>query len=140
VPSFDAGEAPRRSTSLLDAMGRSALISLSVLIAAACIGLDLWFATARCSVSPPLYAPGIVLGALAQILAVALLMLMARHFPNESIRFQLRGIGVGFFLAFVSAPVLLASLLYSDGIGKERTYLSVGIQCHGPALIPRRGI
>src|ERR1700744_3090041 len=99
-------------------MGRSALISLSVLITAACIGLDLWFATARCSVSPPLYAPGIVIGALAQILAVALLMVMARHFPNESIRFQLRGIGVGFFLAFVSAPVLLASLLYSDGIGK----------------------
>jgi hypothetical protein len=121
-------------------MSRSALVSLSALIAAACIGLDTWFATARCSVSPPLYAPGIAIGALAQIVAVALLMLMARHFPNESIRFQLRGVGLGLFLAFVSAPVLLASLLYSDGIGKERTYLSVGIQCHGPALIPRRGI
>ena len=121
-------------------MGKSALVSLSALIAAACIGLDLWFGTARCSVSPPLYAPGIVIGALAQVLAVALLMLMARHFPNESIRFQLRGIVVGLFLAVVSAPVLLASLLYSDGIGKERNYLSVGIQCHGPALLPRRGI
>ena len=80
LPSIDAGEAPRRSTSSLDAMGRSALVSLSALIVAACIGLDIWFATARCSVSPPLYAPGIAIGALAQIVAVALLMLMARHF------------------------------------------------------------
>ena len=140
MPSFVAGEAPRRSTSSLDAMGRSALVSLSALVAAACIGLDLWFATARCSVSPPLYAPGIAIGALSQILAVTLLMLVARHFPNESITFQLRGVGLGLFLAFVSAPVLLASLLYSDGIGKERTYRSVGIECNGPALIPRRGI
>jgi len=121
-------------------MGRSALIWTSALIAAACIGLDLWFATARCSASPPLYSVGIAIGALAQVLAVALPMFVARHFPSESIGFQLRGVGLGLFLALISVPVLLTSLLYSDGIGKERSYRSVGIVCHGPALRPGHGI
>jgi hypothetical protein len=120
-------------------MGRAALIWLSVLIAAACVGLDLWFGTARCSVSPPPYAAGVAIGALSQILAVAVPTLVARHFPSESPRFQLRGVGLGLFLAVASVPVLQASLLYSDGIGKERAYRSVGIACHGPALRPGHG-
>jgi hypothetical protein len=121
-------------------MGRAAFILLSAFIAAACLALDIWFAMARCSVSPPLYATGVAIGAFAQVVAVALPILVARHFPSESLKFQLRGVGLGLFLAVASVPVLQASLLYSDGIGKERAYRSVGIGCHGPALRPGHGI
>jgi hypothetical protein len=69
-----------------------------------------------------------------QVLAAALPMLVARHFPTESLKFQLRGVGIGLFLAFISVPMLQASLLYGDGIDKDGSYRSIGIECHGPAL------
>jgi hypothetical protein len=113
---------------------------VSALTAATCVALDLWFSTARCSVSPPLYGLGIAVGVLSQVLAVALPVLVARHFPTESLKFQIRGVGLGIFLVVASVPVLSASLLYSDGIGKERSYRSVGYECHGPALTNGHGI
>jgi hypothetical protein len=115
-------------------MDRTVLIWLSALIAATCVALDLWFVTARCSVSPPLFPSGIAIGALSQILAVALPVAVARHFSGEPLRFQLRGVWLGMFLVIASMPVLLASLLYSDGIGKDRSYRPIGYECHGPAL------
>jgi hypothetical protein len=115
-------------------MDRTALFWFSALIAAACVALDLWFVTARCSVSPPLYPSGIAIGAFSQILAVALPVAVARHYSSEPLRFQLRGVWLGMFLVVASVPVLLASVLYSDGIGKERSYRSIGYECHGPAL------
>lgn len=121
-------------------MGKTPLIWTSILMAAACVAIDLWFVTARCASSPPLYATGIVIGLCSQVIAVALPNLVARHFATESLKFQLRGIGLALFLLVGSAPVLLASLLYSDGIGKAKSYRSIGFECHGPALTPGRGI
>jgi hypothetical protein len=118
-------------------MGRTALISFAAFIAATCLGIDLWFVTARCSVSPPLYPTGIAIGAVAQTLAVSLPLLLARHFPDETSLFHLRCIGLGLFLAFTSVPVLRASVLFSDGIGKVKWYRSVGTACHGP--VPSNG-
>jgi hypothetical protein len=117
-------------------MSKTPLIWASMLMAAACVALDLWFATARCAFSPPLYAIGVAIGAVAQVGAVALPMLVARHFPGESLKFQLRAVGLGVLLLVASVPVLLASLLYGDGIGKGKSYRSIGLQCHGPALTP----
>ena len=124
----------------IKAMSRTPLIWASILFGTACVAIDLWFATARCSASPPLYVTGIVIGLCSQLIAVALPMFVARHFPSESLKFQLRSVGLGAFLVVTSAPVLLASLLYSDGIGKDKSYHSVGFECHGPALIRGRGI
>jgi hypothetical protein len=121
-------------------MGRTPLIWASISIATACVAVDLWFLTARCAASPPLYVTGIVIGLCSQMIAVALPMFVARHFASESLKFQLRGLGLGAFLFVASVPVLLASLLYSDGIGKDKSYHSIGFECHGPALIPGRGI
>jgi hypothetical protein len=114
-------------------MGRSALITIAALIAAACIGIDAWFATARCSVSPPAYLTGIAIGAVSQLFAVAMPLVVAKHFPEESIRFHLRGVGLGLLLGFASIFVLQESLLFSDVIGKARIEHSIGMACFGPA-------
>ena len=116
------------------------LSRVSAILAAMLIALDVWFATSRCSMSPPIYTVGIAIGALCQVFSVAMPIVLARHFPDESLRFQLRCLGLGLLLAFSSVPVLLGSLLYSDAIGKGRSYRSVGQECHGPALTPRNGI
>ena len=76
-------------------MGRTPLIWTSILMAAACVSIDLWFSTARCDLSPPLYATGIVIGLCSQAIAVALPIVVARYFAGESLKFQLRGIGLG---------------------------------------------
>ena len=126
-------------TSALGVMGRAALIWVSALLVATFVALDFWFGTARCSVSPSVYGAGVVIGALSQILSVALPIIVVRNIPGASSRLRLRAVGLSLLLVVASVPVLQASLLYSDGIGKGRAYKSVGIECHGPALRPGHG-
>jgi hypothetical protein len=129
----------RRSAQTLEAMDRAVLIWMSAVLAAVFIALDLWFAASRCAASPPLYPTGMAIGGVSQVLCISMPIVLARHFSTESLRFHLRGLGLALLLAVSSVPVLLASLLYSDAIGKEKAYRSVGFECHGPALTPRNG-
>ena len=110
------------------------------ILGVACIAVDVWFLASRCGASPPLFFLGIEIGAILQVLAVGVPLLAGRWFESETTRDHLRAAGIGAYCFIASIPVLQASILYSDGVGKDRAYRSVGIECNGPALRPGHGV
>jgi hypothetical protein len=117
----------------LGAMNKMRLI-FGLVLFAACVMLDVWFVSARCSASPPVFMTGIVLGGGLQLLSFGVPLLAVRWFDSASVGIHLRGAAIGALCLAFSVPVLQASILYSDGIGKDKQYRSVGLVCGGPAL------
>ena len=95
-----------------------------------CIGFDVWTFSSRCSASPPVSPVALAFGAIIQLVAIALPVIVSKQFSDESPGFRLRCALVALMLAVVSVTFLRTGILYSDSIGRPNYYRSVGMQCN----------
>ena len=130
---------PDKTPPTKDRAWRASWVLVWIMLSA-CIVMDVWYVIARCDASPPVYVSGAVLGLISQALGVGIPWLVLRWFKAEPWRFYRRYVGIGALCFCLSMMVLQASILYSDGIGQDKSYRSVGVACGGPALRPGYGV
>ncbi len=73
-------------------------------------------------------------GLVLQAIAVGIPYIVATRFPTEPLKFHVRGIVIAVLCLVWSMPVMKYSILFSDGIGREKSYKSVGEQCYAGFL------
>jgi hypothetical protein len=92
---------------------------------------DLWVIAGRCTVSPAIPTTAMLCASGLQAIAVGIPIALDVKFGAETVRFRVRGILIALFCLLISLPVFETSALYGDSIGREKGYLSAGLQCHG---------
>jgi NAD(P)-dependent dehydrogenase (short-subunit alcohol dehydrogenase family) len=57
-----------------------------------------------------------------------------RHLAGQLPGYRLKVSALAFILMFASLPLLQYAILYSDAIGRDKFYKSVGLVCTGPLI------
>jgi hypothetical protein len=107
-------------------------VLLAVVVGA--VASDFYLVFSRCVASPGIGWTEVLFGALLQAAAVSVPLLVGAQLSAHPPAYRLKISSLGLLLLLFSLPLLQYGVLYSDAIGKEKGYRSVGLHCRAPLV------
>jgi len=106
---------------------------VAAILAIGAIALDAFAFASRCSVSPGVNAPFLLLGIALQAGAVAFLMFFGQPYAGELSKRGFTIIGMSLLIFVAGWLAFRSSAQFSDAIGKPNYFRSAGLACRNTA-------